>query len=287
MNTTKELTPEAVSALALDAKIGLLATVTDDLPHITLITSIHAKTPAEIMWGQFSEGLSKAAVRVNPRVGFLVMNQAKQVFRGSARWTRAEASGDDYAWYNRKPLFRYNSYFGIHTVHYMDVVETFGDEALSMPSVIAGTLLTSAARLITRTPRNRSEGVLKPWAKGFVNKADTMKFLAWVADDGYPRIVPVVPSATPDGRRIIVAPTVFQEELRGLREGTPVAVFALNLAMESVLARGRFNGFNGFSGGVLGKFSLGSIDLDWVYNSMPPKQGQIYPELPLEAVTSF
>jgi len=28
-------------------------------------------------------------------------------------------------------------------------------------------------------------------------------------------------------------------------------------------------------------------DIDWVYNSMPPKQGPIYPPQPIEAVTGF
>ena len=29
---------------------------------------------------------------------------------------------------------------------------------------------------------------------------------------------------------------------------------------------------------------VGAVDIDWVYNSMPPKQGPIYPEEPLGPV---
>ncbi len=32
---------------------------------------------------------------------------------------------------------------------------------------------------------------------------------------------------------------------------------------------------------------LGTVDIDWVYNAMPPGHGQIYPEKPLEAVRDF
>lgn len=308
--TTTALTSEAVTALASDAKIGLLATIgpklapklgpkldpkkqpdaearTDQawgqggalVPHVTLITSLHAKTPTELMWAQFAEGQSKTAVQSDPRVGFLVMNQERQVFRGSARWTRAVTSGDDYIWYNKKPLFRYNSYFGVHTIHYMDLVEAAEAEKLCMPSVVGGSLLASAGRYTL--PKGK-EPALKPWATSFINKTDTMKFLSWIREDGYPTLVPVVPAATPDGRRVIFTPTVYRQELRTLTKGSSVAVFALNLAMESVLVRGTFQGYAG-----LGPLSLGSIDVDWVYNSMPPKQGQIYPERPLEAVTSF
>ena len=31
-------------------------------------------------------------------------------------------TGADFEWYNNIPMFRYNAYFGIHTVHYMDLV---------------------------------------------------------------------------------------------------------------------------------------------------------------------
>ena len=32
---------------------------------------------------------------------------------------------------------------------------------------------------------------------------------------------------------------------------------------------------------------LGTVDIEWVYNSMPPAHGQIYPEVPLEPVIEF
>ncbi len=54
------------------------------------------------------------------------------------------------------------------------------------------------------------------------------------------------------------------------------------MSMESVLLRGTFQGIR------RKRLSrMGLIDINWVYNSMPPNHGQIYPELPLEPVTSF
>ena len=43
--------------------------------------------------------------------------------------------------------------------------------------------------------------------------------------------------------------------------------------------------FTGFSRRAL--FKLGAVDIDWVYNSMPPAHGQIYPEIELKPVTEF
>ncbi len=42
--------------------------------------------------------------------------------------------------------------------------------------------------------------------------------------------------------------------------------------MESVLVRGRFDRYRRYAG-----LRAGAIDIDWVYNSMPPLQGPIYP----------
>jgi hypothetical protein len=52
--------------------------------------------------------------------------------------------------------------------------------------------------------------------------------------------------------------------------------------MEDVLIRGTFRGFKRHR-----LITLGTVDIEWVYNSMPPAHGQIYPEVPLEPITEF
>jgi hypothetical protein len=54
----------------------------------------------------------------------------------------------------------------------------------------------------------------------------------------------------------------------------------MTLDMGDVLVRGSWTGFRRH-----GVAKLAAIDIDWVYNSMPPLMGQVYPPLPLEAVT--
>ena len=273
-----QLTQEAISAFEESAKIGLLATVDlQELPHLSLITSLQAKGASELMFGQFSEGRSKTHVKSHPQVGFLVMNLEKKLWRGKARWTGEAKSGEDYEMYNRKPMFRYNSYFGIHTVHYLDLVEFSGKESLSTAGVAAGSLLTALVRRLAA--EKHAAAVLKPWAESLVNGLGTLKFLSYLGEDGYPAIVPVVPCQTAGSNRLVFAPTVHREELAAIPANAAVAVFALNLQMESVLIRGRFNGYRRYAG-----MRAGAIEIDWVYNSMPPMQGQIYPVAPLPPV---
>ena len=45
-----------------------------------------------------------------------------------------------------------------------------------------------------------------------------------------------------------------------------VAVFGANLKFESVLMKGRFSGWKG---------GMASVEIDRVYNSMPPKHGSL------------
>lgn len=70
--------------------------------------------------------------------------------------------------------------------------------------------------------------------------------------------------------------------MQRIKPGTEVAVFCLTMGMEDVLIRGTFRGFRRCR-----MVSLGIVDIEWVYNSMPPAHGQIYPQVPLEPVTEF
>jgi len=54
------------------------------------------------------------------------------------------------------------------------------------------------------------------------------------------------------------------------------------LSMEDVLVRGTYQGIKRVAG-----IRCGLVQLDWVYNSMPPTPRQIYPEVVIEAVSEF
>ena len=270
-----------VKAFEAEAKVGLIATVMPGgLPHITLISSIRAKDERTLVWGQFSEGFSKENVRRNPAAGFLIMTNDRRVWRGSARWTHEAREGPEYVLFNNLPMFRYNSYFGIHTVHYMDLVRSTEAVQLPLAGIIAALLLTKAAK--GGAVRREKERVLKQWAQGLFNRIDSLKFISYVGKDGFPEIIPVIQCQAADSGRLVFAPTAFVDDLDRIPGGSKVAVFGLTLQMEDVLTRGTFNGFIRRRG-----IRLGEVDLDWVYNSMPPKQGQIYPAVEIKPVREF
>jgi hypothetical protein len=281
LNKTDRFDTADMGAFEAEAKVGLLATVNPEgLPHISLIASMQAKDPTRLIWGQFSEGRSKVHVRQNPHVGFLIMTLDRNLWRGKALWTHGETEGEDYEMYNQKPMFRYNAYFGIHTVHFMNLVETYGKEGLPLGRIVMASLVTKAAKDGAKSAEVGR--ILKPWAEGLFNRLDTLKFLGYIDDEGFPAIVPVIQCQAAGSRRLAFSPLAYGDELAAIKEGMRVAVFGMTMQMEDVLVRGTFLGYD-----RVRLQRLGVIELEWVYNSMPPTPGQVYPPVELKPVVNF
>lgn len=264
-----------------EAKVGLIATINPEgKPHITLITALQAKSPDTVIWGQFSNGKSKEHVKTNPKTAFLIMTMDRSLWRGKASWTHEEKHGTDYEMFNTKPMFRYNAYLGIHTVHYMDLKETYGRESLPLVKIIFSSLIASVVKSGAKT--GVEYRILKPWAQGLFNKLDSIKFISYIDHDGFPMLIPLIQCQAADSRRLVFSPFAYKEELLRITPGSTVAIFGMTMDMEDVLVRGTFAGIEKFRGAA-----LGAVDIDWVYNSMPPVHGQIYPEEPLTPVENF
>ncbi|MBI9075257.1 MAG: hypothetical protein JEZ02_07595 [Desulfatibacillum sp.] len=270
-----------MAALEPETKIGLLATINPQgQPHITLITSLQAGGPRQVIWGQFTQGQSKIHVKSNPRTAFLILTLDRKIRTGKALWKEEKKTGPEFEMYNEKPMFRYNAYFGIHTVHYMDLLEKQGPKGLPLArlgAAIAATRLTGKAG---KAPREL--GVLKPWSQSLFNRLDALKFISWIGEDGFPVIVPILQCMAPSDSRLVFSPLAYSSQLKTLEKGRDVAIFGLTMKMEDILVRGFFRGFFRKRG-----MSIGMIDINWVYNSMPPVSGQVYPVTELKPVTEF
>ena len=271
----------AIQAFSPAEKIGLVASVSPERrPHISLITSIRAAGPGQITLGEFCKGTSKANIQQHPETAFCVMTMDRRMWRGHARWRHLRNEGPEYQAYNDLPMFRYNAYFGIHTVHYLDLVDARGPEKLPLGRILASAVLSRAAAGGTKTAERRQ--VLTPFGRALFNRMDALKFLAYIRDDGFPEIIPLLQCRAAGSSRLVFSPLAYGAELREVPAGTEVAVFGLTLQMESVLTRGAFTGFSRSR-----TIRVGAVDIDWVYNSMPPAHGRIYPPAPLEPVTRW
>jgi len=278
MNTLSE---GAMKALNAGTKLGLIATVDPaGLPHITLMTSLEAKDPNHLMFGQFSSGKSKEHLRSNPLMAFVAVTLDKQTLSGHGRYTHSVREGADYEHYNMQPMFRYNTYFGINTVHYLDLLDAADVAPLPMSRIVPAAIIT---RLVKGVLADGSRPQpLTQMARDLFNRLDSLKFMAYVDDSGMPQMFPVIQCQAADAGRLAFSTIAGGPQLRSVPVGATVAVFAMNMMMESILVRGTFNGLSRRA-----VFQSGTVDIDWVYNSMPPCHGQIWPEVPLEPVESF
>jgi hypothetical protein len=271
-----DFSPADIKAMEPMTKVGLLATVNSaGQPHLTLISSLQANVPTQMIFGQFTEGLSKVQIQADPRAGFLVMTLDRELWRGKATFSHTARQGPEFEMYNHTPMFRYNAYFGVHTVYYMDLVAHSGRQPLPMGPIVLSALKTILARSLAG--RGSGTEVLNPWTRALMNKLDNLKFLAYVDADGYPTIVPIIQAQTASTEHILFSISVYSDELAAIPQGAIVAVFGMSLDMEDVLLCGEYLGVHR-TGGV----RCGTVQVNWVYNPMPPKPQQIYPQVSLE-----
>jgi hypothetical protein len=277
----KEFTPEDIKAFTPSEKVGLLACANPEgLPHIALITSMQANGPRQLIAGEFVSGLSKKFIQQNHRISFLIMSFERNLWRGKALWTHLEKSGPEYELMNRIPMFRYNTYFGINTVHYFDLLEVSEKAPLPMNGIIFAAVKTMLAKGGMKT--GKQERILQPFLEKMFNQLDGLKFISHIAEDGFPTLTPIIQCQAADSTRLAFSTNVFSDELVKIPTGAQVAIYCMNLGIEDVLTRGIFNGYKRVRG-----VKMGSVDINWVYNSMPPANSQIYPEIPLQTVTEF
>ncbi len=279
--TKTSFEPHEIKAFEPSEKVGLIATINQEgLIHLSLITSIMASTPTQLTLGQFTVGLSKWFIQENNRLGFLIMTLDKKMWRGKARWTHKRTDGPEYEIYNEMPMFRYNSYFGINTVHYLDLVEATAGEDLPLSKIVPAAVLTKIAKGGAKT--KIAEQILKPLAVDLFNDLTSLTFLSYMGEDGFPKVVPIIQCQASDSRRLVFSSMAYKDELNDIKAGTNVAAFCMNFDMQSVLVRGTFTGFQRTR-----LMEVGAVDIDWVYNSMPPVHEQIYPEVELKSVVNF
>ncbi|MCL2494943.1 MAG: hypothetical protein FWE98_04725 [Oscillospiraceae bacterium] len=274
MNNT--ISPAARELLALTSKLALLGTIDDEgKPHLTFLSSLEGLGEDRVMFGQFCVGLSKEFLPKRPDCAFLALTADMKWLRGRARFTHTAKTGPEFDMYNNKPLFRYNAYFGVNTVWYLDLLEITEVEKLPVLQIGLGALLSrAAAPFAAKSEKN----ALNLFGRALFAGIDSPKFLCCTGENGL-SITPIVQATHAGTDRIAFAGSPFGEDLAGLAPGTPVSVMALNLDMQSVLVKGSYFGK---------KAGAHVIDIERIYNSMPPASGYIYPKAAKpEAITEF
>lgn len=256
-----------------DSKIGLVATIDrEGYPHITFLSSIQPLGEDKMTFGQFTEGLSKEFMIERTKAGFLIFTPALEYWTGTMDYEKTETSGKEFEIYNKKPLFRYNSYFGIGKVHYFNLNSLSPKKNVTMLGIISGALKT---RLKALNKKESDKGILNPIAKAMFNEIDGLKYISYIDKEGYPQLFPIIQAAPAGTDRI-----VFADAAKGAAAAIPegkASIFFTSLKMESLLAKGSFSRKGG----------TGIFDIEKLYNPMQPIPKYIYPFETIKKIVQF
>ena len=263
---------DAIRMMDCDSKVGVLATEDEGgYPHLSFLSSIQAFGDSALTFGQFSAGLSKRFILDRPRVGFLVLSADKRYVSGNATYTHSANTGKEFDLYNNKPLFRYNSYMGFYRIFYLNLERISVIRPLPMGAIVLGALLSRAKALFVQKSENNA---LPRVGQALFSELDSLKFLCYYDKKGDAQILPVVQATSAGSDRIALAGIPFGKALRQIPDGAKASILCLNLKMESVLVKGIYH--------------KGILDIERVYNSMPPKMEYVYPRSEtIEPVRSF
>ncbi|MDR3186529.1 MAG: hypothetical protein LBU04_07010 [Christensenellaceae bacterium] len=278
INFKNELDQDCFKEFEPVSKVGLICAFSPDgYPHITLVSSISAKTEKSIMWGQFSRGLSKDYVETNPKTAFAILTPDRHWRTGKATYTSNTEKGPDYEYYNNQPMFRYNSYFGIGVVHYEEVIDISDRQALSVASILAGSIKSNLAKMSIR--KTKTTAKLPQAAIKLANQMGSLIFIAYEDTDGYPRIIPALQGCALDGNNLVFSLTPYGEYLKSIPENAKVAVYVTSLELAGFLLQGTWCGVKKH-----GCISAGVFTVDKVYNPMLPIPHYIYPQAEIKNV---
>lgn len=263
---------QSVKMMDCDSKVGVLATEDESgYPHLSFISSIQALDEQSLTFGQFSAGLSKRFIMDKPRVGFLVLSADKRYLSGNATYTHSANTGKEFDLYNNKPLFRYNSYMGFYRIFYLNLNRISALKPLPMGAIVLGAILSRIKALFV----GKSEKNALPLVgRQLFSQLDSLKFLCYYGENGEAELIPVVQATSAGADRITMCGVPFGKVLSRIPNGAKASILCLNLKMESVLVKGRY--------------AKGTLEIERVYNSMPPKMEYIYPRAEsIEAVKTF
>ncbi len=246
----------------------------DDV-HISLLSSLMNRGEDEMTLGEFIKGQSKSLFHEKPRSAFLIMSLSQAFWTGTMDFYDKKTEGEEYIIYNDMPLYRFNTYFGVHTVHYAKLRQISDRRKLNLAGIGANMVRVLAASPFFKGP---GSAVFNAWTRQHTKKLGTLFFLGFTAPDGYPRLLPLIQARSVSDSRILFTLAPYKKLAQGLKEGARASLYALNLDMEAVLLKGTYRQLAG---------GLGAVDVDRVYNCMPPVHRYIYPETPWETVTDF
>jgi len=271
---SSKLSEEIIKFTQPEVMVKLISTIDPrNWPHITLISSNRAISEDQIVWGEFSKGLSKEYVQKNPKQGLFYMTAETpfKFIQVKANFSHTKIEGEDLENFNKSDFMRYFTYVSIYKVYYNNIIA-----ATPLRELPFGGISRKIAKEIIKSAKTElDEKKLNIIGYKLFTNPIGIRALSYIdPSDGYPIIIPHLQLQAVDYNRLYFPLTALKEDLLEIPIDTKVAVFAANFDMASQVVKGTFTGIH-----EVGEIEYGLIEIEEIYNSSPPITGKIYPDI--------
>jgi hypothetical protein len=253
-------------------------------PHITFIAMNRIINKKQLVWGAFTEGTSKKNVKENPKHGILYMtaNMPFKFLQVKADFNHTTTEGEDLEFFNSSDLFRYFTYYRVHTAYYNNITSISPIRNLPLFGIVKGILKNIIGKGAAKTKLNEKR--LNVIGYDLFTSKIGIRVIGYIdPSDSYPIIIPCIQLQAADHNRLVFPPSVLKGDLYKIPKDSKVAVFGMNFDFASQVVKGTFTGFKKFRG-----IKFGVIEIEEIYNGAPLVVGKIYPEIEtLRKVTKF
>ena len=244
-------------------------------PHITFIAMNRIVDKKQVVWGAFSEGTSKKYVKKNPKQGILYMtaDMPFKFLQVKVDFNHTTTEGKDLEFFNNSDLFRYFTYYRVHTAYYNNILKVSPIRNLPLFGIVKGIMKNIIGKGGAKT--KLKEKRLNVIGYDLFTVTIGIRAISYIdPSDGYPIIIPCIQLQAADHNRLVFPPSVLKGDLYKIPINSKVAVFGMNFDFANQVVKGTFTGFKKFRG-----IKFGVIEIEEIYNSSPLVVGKIYPEI--------
>jgi hypothetical protein len=247
-----------------------LATVdTEGKVNVALIVTLQPPPDGRadrLIFGEFLMWKSKENLKHNAKVAAAVVNTKLKAANLTGDFGGFEKSGPYKEAIDGSSFMRYNAYSGVRSAGVIEVHEA-GQVRSFLPGVAADLVRVG----LRRTKKGLKGAEMPPVVKEKFTKLTSIKALAVMGDDGYPRIYPLLTVATAGETAFKLRSSPYRKELEGIKVPCPAALCLVTMDAKSYKVKGELSSLGG------GTFLLRVKE---IYNAMPPLAGDLIAAAP-------
>ena len=265
-----ELPQEALDIYNQEEIAKFLATVDGQgKVNVVLIISQLPGETGKLVFGEFMMWKTKRNLNANGRVASMAMTKNLQSVEVLADLEGFVDTGPYVEKVNSISMFRYNAYTGIRRVGILDITQVYPRKNISYFTVLKDFIAVKLAKTLVKADGLEKSINIPRAVASKINSLLSICALAYVGEDGYPRILPVVSSAVLNKGYLVIKLAEANRELADIGLPIQVAVNVITMEPTSYQVKGSLERIESHLGS-----RLGLIRLDEVYSAMPPLCGE-------------